>query len=277
MTMAKPGVAQDQTVEEILASIRQVINGDQTRAAAAAQRPSAGAMTPPRSQPAAAPPPGGGNVTAIHGAKIATGEDEASGDEVSEDRTSEDKVSAPAAASAEAEKAAAPPAGRAQMNEVVELAIEKALGGVDPGDTRAETAAPETAEEPPPLQATAEPETLQPDREAPHVVAPQPVPERPRVIEAQPAREAPRAVEPPSRPERAPASGSLLSARANAAVAASFGDLAKVLAERDAREIDRVVEDLLRPMLKSWLEDNLPSLVERLVREEIERVSRGGR
>jgi len=34
---------------------------------------------------------------------------------------------------------------------------------------------------------------------------------------------------------------------------------------------------MLRPMLKSWLDDNLPSLVERLVRSEIERVSRGGR
>jgi hypothetical protein len=32
---------------------------------------------------------------------------------------------------------------------------------------------------------------------------------------------------------------------------------------------------MLRPMLKSWLDDNLPSLVERLVRAEIERVSRG--
>jgi cell pole-organizing protein PopZ len=28
-------------------------------------------------------------------------------------------------------------------------------------------------------------------------------------------------------------------------------------------------------MLKSWLDDNLPSLVERIVRTEIERVSRG--
>ncbi len=32
---------------------------------------------------------------------------------------------------------------------------------------------------------------------------------------------------------------------------------------------------MLRPMLKSWLDDNLPGLVERLVRAEIERVSRG--
>ena len=33
--------------------------------------------------------------------------------------------------------------------------------------------------------------------------------------------------------------------------------------------------EMLRPMLKSWLDDNLPAMVERLVRAEIERVSRG--
>ena len=36
-----------------------------------------------------------------------------------------------------------------------------------------------------------------------------------------------------------------------------------------------MVRDMLRPMLKIWLDDNLPGLVERLVRAEIERVSRG--
>jgi uncharacterized protein len=36
-----------------------------------------------------------------------------------------------------------------------------------------------------------------------------------------------------------------------------------------------VVSELLRPMLKSWLDENLPEMVERLVRAEIERVSRG--
>jgi len=30
-------------------------------------------------------------------------------------------------------------------------------------------------------------------------------------------------------------------------------------------------------MLKSWLDDNLPSMVDRLVRAEIERVARGAR
>ena len=38
-----------------------------------------------------------------------------------------------------------------------------------------------------------------------------------------------------------------------------------------------MVRDMLRPMLKAWLDDNLPILVERLVRAEIERVARGGR
>jgi cell pole-organizing protein PopZ len=34
---------------------------------------------------------------------------------------------------------------------------------------------------------------------------------------------------------------------------------------------------MLRPMLKAWLDDNLPMMVERMVRAEIERVSRGPR
>jgi cell pole-organizing protein PopZ len=43
------------------------------------------------------------------------------------------------------------------------------------------------------------------------------------------------------------------------------------------RTLEDVVAEMLQPMLKSWLDNNLPSLVERMVREEIERVSRGRR
>ena len=32
---------------------------------------------------------------------------------------------------------------------------------------------------------------------------------------------------------------------------------------------------MMRPMLKNWLDDNLPGLVERIVKTEIERVARG--
>ena len=39
--------------------------------------------------------------------------------------------------------------------------------------------------------------------------------------------------------------------------------------------LEDVVRDTHRPMLKSWLDENLPRVVERLVQEEIERVTRG--
>jgi len=72
-----------------------------------------------------------------------------------------------------------------------------------------------------------------------------------------------------------PASDTLLSSQAHAAVGAAFGSLANTILSNNSRTIDDLVRDMLRPMLKNWLDDNLPQLVERLVRAEIERVSRG--
>ena len=40
------------------------------------------------------------------------------------------------------------------------------------------------------------------------------------------------------------------------------------------RTLEDVVRELLRPMLKGWLDDNLPQLVERLVQDEIARLVR---
>jgi cell pole-organizing protein PopZ len=67
----------------------------------------------------------------------------------------------------------------------------------------------------------------------------------------------------------------LLSNHATAAVSAAFGTLAHTVLAQNARTLDDLVQEMLRPMLKSWLDDNLPTIVERLVRAEIERVSRG--
>lgn len=88
-------------------------------------------------------------------------------------------------------------------------------------------------------------------------------------------RAVPRAARGGARRADAPPRKALMSPRADATVAASFEDLSKAMLNGNARKLDEVVEDLLRPMLKSWLEGNLPQMVERLVREEIERVSRG--
>ncbi|AOF88663.1 PopZ family protein [Sinorhizobium sp. RAC02] len=60
-------------------------------------------------------------------------------------------------------------------------------------------------------------------------------------------------------------------------VAQSFGALAEAIDAGPRRSFDEIAEEMLRPMLQDWLEDNLPTLVERLVREEIERVARGPR
>ena len=39
------------------------------------------------------------------------------------------------------------------------------------------------------------------------------------------------------------------------------------------RPLDEIVCDLLRPLLRTWLDENLPGIVERLVQAEIARVS----
>ncbi len=67
----------------------------------------------------------------------------------------------------------------------------------------------------------------------------------------------------------------LLSNSASAAVDTAFSSLAHTVLSQNARTLDDLVKEMLRPMLKTWLDDNLPGLVERLVRAEIERVSRG--
>lgn len=58
-------------------------------------------------------------------------------------------------------------------------------------------------------------------------------------------------------------------------VAAAFGELSEAFATRSKKTFDDMAEQMLRPMLQDWLDNNLPTLVERLVREEIERVARG--
>ncbi|MCC8982496.1 PopZ family protein, partial [Bradyrhizobium acaciae] len=59
------------------------------------------------------------------------------------------------------------------------------------------------------------------------------------------------------------------------AVESAFNSLANTVLSNNARTLEDLVKEMLRPMLKSWLDDNLPGLVERIVKAEIERVSRG--
>ncbi|MGE3149711.1 MAG: PopZ family protein [Pseudorhodoplanes sp.] len=84
--------------------------------------------------------------------------------------------------------------------------------------------------------------------------------------------QAPTASEPhPAQPQDRP----LLSGSTMTAVDSAFNTLAQTVLVHNARTLEDLVREMLRPMLKNWLDDNLPGLVERLVRAEIERVSRG--
>ncbi|MBS7699524.1 MULTISPECIES: DUF2497 domain-containing protein [unclassified Chelatococcus] len=67
----------------------------------------------------------------------------------------------------------------------------------------------------------------------------------------------------------------LLSPQSHASVSTAFDALASSAAQHVSPTMEDFVREMLRPMLKSWLDENLPSLVERLVRQEIERVARG--
>jgi uncharacterized protein len=67
--------------------------------------------------------------------------------------------------------------------------------------------------------------------------------------------------------------GQLISSEVNNAVHAAFNALAQTVLVDNSRTLEDVVREMLRPMLKVWLDDNLPGIVERLVRTEIERVS----
>ncbi len=95
--------------------------------------------------------------------------------------------------------------------------------------------------------------------------------------------------EPPENEEQAGAGKDrLVSAVAAAASAQAFADLTQAVEqeEADARclplrpggeTIEDMVRAMLKPILQEWLDTNLPNIVERLVEEEVRRLSRAGR
>jgi uncharacterized protein len=230
--MGKLGPVQEQSMEEILASIRRMISEGDARSGA----PTTGEpRIVEKSRPA-------GNV-----AKLFADHEEAP-----------------------------EPAEEAPDN-VVELAIAQAME-----EAKAEVRADAMAEAAPPIEPEPAPPASTPAAVSMASLA---GPSLPPATEASPdittsgAREAAAVEDPPRLPPPDERFGGqpLLSPRSDAMVSSAFNQLATTMLSGSARTIDELVEDLLRPMLRSWLDVNLPPLVERLVREEIERVSRGRR
>ena len=82
----------------------------------------------------------------------------------------------------------------------------------------------------------------------------------------------------PIRAEPAPARpDSLLSREAATAAASAFGQLSAAVTQprRDSPTLEDLARELLAPMLREWLDKNLPGIVQAAVRDEVERISRG--
>lgn len=114
-----------------------------------------------------------------------------------------------------------------------------------------------------------------------------PLPLRARVKAPPPPETSGFAVEEPRaapRPKPAKDNG-LLSKRAAEATAAAFAQLSTGMpreiaarhADGEGVTLEAFVRQCLDPILREWLDANLPAIIERLMKEEIERVARGGR
>src|SRR5687767_430712 len=243
--MNQPAKTQEPSMEEILASIRRIIADDEAKPEAAAPTPAPRAPAPaeppkPAPKPAAATPP---------------------------------PRPAPPPKPVEAKAAPAPAAKNSQDD------IDAMLAGLD-AETTVEEVRPPTALPPADdvfelteQMAVAEPQdsfqTIEPPNDDLEFAEPPAEPPKPpiRAFEERVRERVIEEVDPPARP--------LMSQSTVAAVDSAFNALAQTVLSNNARTLEDLVKEMLRPMLKAWLDDNLPKLVEKIVRAEIERVSRG--
>ncbi len=245
--MAKAGQAQDEAMDAILASIRSMMSDDERGVQPA--EPEASVELPPDNVSklfAEARPP----------ASLPRREIEVDETPAIEPAASElDGAEIDAVQAAESDRPTDPAVERAMAR-----AMEEAQAEVERGEPAEDE---EPVREAEPSRPAAEPASP-PSQPDPVPIASEPV--RPAAVALPRGGASDRPTAPP-----------LLSPHADAAVSGAFNELATSMLSGSGRTIDELVEDLLRPMLRDWLDDNLPPMVERLVREEIERVSRGRR
>ena len=235
--MTQAAKVQEPTMEEILASIRRIIADDDAKPSAAAATPPPAPTPQPAPTPPhqAAPPPLPPPPPAMP-VRPPTAEPKA---------LKQDSIDLMLAEVNNRVEPTTLSSGPPDVLDLSESMVAPAPPKVTQEDANFRTIDGEpdvifrdTEPEPPPPTATAVPEAPRP--------AQQLAPERP-----------------------------LLSNATTAAVDSAFNTLAHTVLVRNARTLDDLVREMLRPLLKSWLDDNLPGIVERLVKAEIERVSRG--
>jgi uncharacterized protein len=253
--MNKPA-PKEPSMDEILSSIRQIIADDD--AAVAPRKPA----PPPAATVAAAPPPR---------------------------PVMPPMAPLPAAARAPEPLALTPAQMLREVEDEPEPAPTAALSFADILGSDDAPATPEAVEDAPPL---VDPEDVafevddadpmaafsapmdEPVAAAP--IMPTPVP---RFAPPPPMRPAPSAAAAAPMPDptlSADLAEQLLAPTTNAAVKHTFAKLNGVSMVGAGVTLDALMREMLRPMLKEWLDENLPTLVERMVEKEIARISRGG-
>ncbi|QAU47153.1 DUF2497 domain-containing protein [Bradyrhizobium guangzhouense] len=254
--MTQPAKVTEPSMEEILASIRRIIADDEAKPPPAeAAKPAA-----PAAKPMADIPP----------SKIAPAKPAA------------EKPAPPPAAKPAPPP---PPAPDADAGPNSQDDIDALLAGLDEATPAPEMRAPEPEPEPEP-----EPDVLELTDEMAMDPEPTPAPPPPSFRKVEPRDDLEFAEAPPPRPTPPPSYAPvdydapplppqqpILAQSTVSAVESAFNSLAHTVLSSNARTLEDLVKEMLRPMLKSWLDDNLPGLVERIVKAEIERVSRGGR
>lgn len=252
--MTQPAKVTEPSMEEILASIRRIIADDEAKPPPAeAAKPVPTPAAPPKPQAMNDVPPS----KAAPAAKPAA------------------EKSAPPPAAKPA--APPPPAPAADAGPNSQDDIDALLAGLDTATPAPEVRAPEPEPEP-------EPDVLELTDEM--AVDPSPSPPSFRKVEPRDDLEFAESPRPTPAPSYAPVDFDappvppqqpILAQSTVSAVESAFNSLAHTVLSSNARTLEDLVKEMLRPMLKSWLDDNLPGLVERIVKAEIERVSRGGR
>ena len=254
--MTQPAKVPEPSMEEILASIRRIIADDEAKpsavesiAAPASAKPDASRVAAPTAKPSAMrdiPP------SAIPAAQAAA------------------KTAPPPTRNAPPAAAPAPPPAASNSQDD----IDAMLAGLDAATSEKEVRPPlpdgdvfeltddMAVPEPPPASFR----TVEPEDDLEFTEAPPP----PNVSRHQPAFEPPSYDSPAAQQPQ-----QILSRSTVSAVESAFNSLANTVLSNNARTLEDLVKEMLRPMLKSWLDDNLPGLVERIVKAEIERVSRG--
>jgi cell pole-organizing protein PopZ len=134
-----------------------------------------------------------------------------------------------------------------------------------------------------PEDVTFEPDELEPTSTA---FAPSPVrapivpPPRPAAAQPQPApRPAPSVAQAAPMPDPTLSrdmAEQLLEPTTGVAVKHTLARLQGVSMAGSGVTLDGLMREMLRPMLKEWLDEHLPAVVERMVEKEIARISRGG-